>query len=435
MRDFQELFNFTLTTQQRQALAFIDNFLTTRQHEGRRFIRVGGLAGTGKTSVIATAFKDRCKMAAPTWVAAKRLSQELGMRVDTYHRIFLVPARSNESEYQQRSAEIAKNYKDAVAKMAKMDVKLVKQLRERKETELRRLEKEYPLVFNSREDNEDTGLAGVLIDEASMITDDHADHILQQGVPVVFIGDPGQLPPVQGRPFFTGQTLDFELTEIVRQKNHDMLELLHTLRKTGNIPRSCKSESYYITGGEVEDHIQRVEQGQAAVIAYKQADVRRFNSMFAGHEIPQEGDQVRVYKQYRDKHAGISRTFQNGFVYEVAKVHEDGRYTLKDMTNGMLFPWVKINTQLFKCERIDATISPETHLPFDETDGMRCDFVYAMTGHKAQGSQWPHVIVYADRPYRVGEAAWRQWLYTAASRNTEYLTIVVPGRGKFNGEV
>jgi exodeoxyribonuclease-5 len=430
---FQDKFPFKLKSQQLQALRFIDQFLTKREYQGRRFIRVGGLAGTGKTSVIANAFKDRCKIAAPTWVAAKRLSQELGMRVDTYHRIFLIPSRSNEKEYEERREEIVKKFRDQARQMAKADINEIRRIREDKEKELRILDAEYPLGFESREDAEQ--YRGVLIDESSMITDQHADHILKMGVPVVFIGDHGQLPPVQGHPFFTGHGLDFELTEIVRQKDRGLLELLHTLRKTGTVPRSIKTDSYLITGGEVEEHMQRLEQGQAAVIAYRVNDVRRFNALFAGHEIPQAGDQIRVYKQYRDKFQGVSRVFRNGYVYEVAKLHDDGTYTLKDTENGFLAPHVRINTELFKCERIDATISPVTHEPFTDDDGMRCDFVYSMTGHKAQGSQWPHVIVYAARPGAVGEAAWRRWLYTAASRATQYLTIVVPGRGKFKNGI
>jgi exodeoxyribonuclease-5 len=429
---FQSRFPFPLTGEQVRALEFIDTFLEKREYKGRRFIRVGGLAGTGKTSVIANAFKDRCKIAAPTWVAAKRLSQELGIRVDTYHKVFLVPSRSNEKEYNERREDITERYKTMVRSMEKMDATKIRELRQEKEQELRKLEAEYPLGFESKEDGE-SGLAGVLIDESSMITGDHADHIMSMGVPVVFIGDHGQLPPVQGSAFFTGHGLDFELTQIVRQKDRELLKLLHTLRKQGTVPRAAKTDSYLITGGEVEEHIQRIQQGQAAIIAYKQADVRRFNAMFSGHDIPQEGDQIRVFKQYSDKYKGISRVFRNGYVYEVTKVHVDGTYTLKDIETGFTAPCVKINTELFQCERIDATLSPTTHLPFEETDGMRCDFVYSMTGHKAQGSQWPHVIVYAARPGMVGGASWGRWLYTAASRATQYLTLIVPEMGKFNG--
>jgi exodeoxyribonuclease-5 len=49
------------------------------------------------------------------------------------------------------------------------------------------------------------------------------------------------------------------------------------------------------------------------------------------------------------------------------------------------------------------------------------DFGYALTCHKAQGSQWSHVVVYDEsRVFRNDK--WK-WLYTAATRAAEKLNI------------
>jgi exodeoxyribonuclease-5 len=269
-----------------------------------------------------------------------------------------------------------------------------------------------------------------------MMTEEHAEHILAQGIPVVFIGDHGQLPPVQGTPFF--KNMDYTLNEICRQKDRELLELLHLIRKNGSVPRVGQGTTYKIVGGEVEDYFSEnsLTPNETAVIAYKVSDVRKFNDYFSPNKEPAEGDLIRCYKQYQDRFEGYQRRFRNGFVYEVVKEEPGGTYTLRDVDRGYDLPNVKVNRQLFHCDRIDASIDPDTHEPFDdEVDGMRADFVYSMTGHKSQGSQWPHVIVYASKPGVVGESAWRRWLYTAASRATKYLTIIVPGRGKLQNGV
>jgi exodeoxyribonuclease V len=56
--------------------------------------------------------------------------------------------------------------------------------------------------------------------------------------------------------------------------------------------------------------------------------------------------------------------------------------------------------------------------------GDRFDFGYALTVHKAQGSQAKTVIVFEEyAPYMTDEE-WRRWLYTAVTRASERLLIL-----------
>ena len=50
------------------------------------------------------------------------------------------------------------------------------------------------------------------------------------------------------------------------------------------------------------------------------------------------------------------------------------------------------------------------------------DYGYALTVHKAQGSQWDNVVLF-DESYAFRETRAR-WLYTAITRAAERLTIV-----------
>jgi exodeoxyribonuclease-5 len=50
------------------------------------------------------------------------------------------------------------------------------------------------------------------------------------------------------------------------------------------------------------------------------------------------------------------------------------------------------------------------------------DYGYALTVHKAQGSQWDEVVLF-DESYAFREHRQR-WLYTAVTRAAERLTIV-----------
>ena len=56
--------------------------------------------------------------------------------------------------------------------------------------------------------------------------------------------------------------------------------------------------------------------------------------------------------------------------------------------------------------------------------GDRFDFGYALTVHKAQGSQAKKVLLFEEySPYMKGEE-WNRWLYTAVTRASEELYII-----------
>ena len=52
------------------------------------------------------------------------------------------------------------------------------------------------------------------------------------------------------------------------------------------------------------------------------------------------------------------------------------------------------------------------------------DFGYALTVHKAQGSQAKRVILFEERFSKMDDEAWRRWLYTAVTRAEEELYII-----------
>lgn len=57
----------------------------------------------------------------------------------------------------------------------------------------------------------------IIVDEASMLTEKVFNDCLSYSIPVIFVGDPGQLPPVEGKPVDILHTTPFVLTEVMRQ--------------------------------------------------------------------------------------------------------------------------------------------------------------------------------------------------------------------------
>src|SRR5581483_6489639 len=61
----------------------------------------------------------------------------------------------------------------------------------------------------------------IVIDECSMVDAELGRDLMSFGVPVLVLGDPAQLPPVQGGGFFTDAEPDAMLTEVHRQAYGD----------------------------------------------------------------------------------------------------------------------------------------------------------------------------------------------------------------------
>src|SRR6201982_1601501 len=87
----------------------------------------------------------------------------------------------------------------------------------------------HSLIYRARESGEETPSFElwnkapashaklIIIDECSMVDAELARDLMSFGVPLLVLGDPAQLPPIQGGGFFTEAEPDAMLTEVHRQ--------------------------------------------------------------------------------------------------------------------------------------------------------------------------------------------------------------------------
>lgn len=59
--------------------------------------------------------------------------------------------------------------------------------------------------------------------------------------------------------------------------------------------------------------------------------------------------------------------------------------------------------------------------PWTRREAQEFDYGYALTVHKAQGSQWDNVVLLDEWNHQPTR---RQWLYTAVTRAAERITVV-----------
>jgi exodeoxyribonuclease-5 len=76
----------------------------------------------------------------------------------------------------------------------------------------------------------------IVIDECSMVDAELGRDLLSFGVPLLVLGDPAQLPPIQGGGFFTETEPDAMLTEVHRQAQDDPIVRLSMDIRAGENP-------------------------------------------------------------------------------------------------------------------------------------------------------------------------------------------------------
>ena len=260
----------------------------------------------------------------------------------------------------------------------------------------------------------------IVIDECSMVDEALGRDLMSFGTPILVLGDPGQLPPVSGGGFFTDQEPDYLLTEIHRQaRDNPIIQLAMHIREG--------KEIMYGDYGDTARVISKNEVTQDLVLGADQVLVgtnktrRRYNMRLRelkGFTVdyPQAGDKLVCLRN--DQVKGLL----NGSLWQVMT---SSRETVKPGINLLIKPEDDdMDRGAAKIKLLkDAFADTETEIPWSTRKRYdEFDYGYALTVHKAQGSQWNDVVLF-DESWAFRDTRER-WLYTAVTRAAETLTIV-----------
>ena len=259
----------------------------------------------------------------------------------------------------------------------------------------------------------------IIIDECSMVDEALGRDLMSFRTPILVLGDPGQLPPISGGGFFTEHEPDCLLTEIHRQaRDNPIIELAMTVREGREIMHGDWGTAQVIGKREVT---QDLVLGADQVLVGTNRTRRRYNQRLrelkgftAAH--PQAGDKLVCLRN------DPSKGLLNGSLWQVMT---SSRETTKPGINLLVRPEVDdMDRGAAKVKLLKAAFEePDTEIPWSTKKRYDdFDYGYALTVHKAQGSQWGNVVLF-DESFAFRDTRER-WLYTAITRAAERLTIV-----------
>ena len=274
----------------------------------------------------------------------------------------------------------------------------------------------------------------IVVDEASMVDEAIWADLLSFKIPILAVGDHGQLPPV-GSEFNLMASPQLRLERIFRQEaGSPIIEVATLARETGVLPvreygpgvRKL-DRALPETGSVIEDMLSGWHDDLLILCGYNATRIKLNQAIRELRDMitpePQSGDQVVCLRNNRTK-----RIFNGmlGRIVRVAKATgEEGAawYEAEIELEGEDY---NFNGYILSEQFGAATTHKDVPLAPDGQRGDLWDFGYALTVHKAQGSQAQRVLVFEERFAKSSEADWRRWLYTAVTRAETELIVIGP---------
>ena len=280
------------------------------------------------------------------------------------------------------------------------------------------------LKFHLKEEL-DPAIRLIIIDEATMVNDKMKDQLLSFKIPIIFIGDNNQLPPVFGMSSVMLHP-DFTLTKIMRQKENDPIVILAN-RILHNEPlflgqygKSSVIMDYDITPKILTDYDMvlcgknKTREGITNVI---RQDILHINSRF-----PKIGEKLICCQNNWDHDINGIYLINGlvGYLRDISMIDPSGNYEMISfqpdfMSNDLYFENIPLDRRYIKLDY-------EERKEYGLSKYNKFEFGYVISVHKSQGSEANRVL-FIDEPFHDAITT-KKLRYTAITRARESVTII-----------
>lgn len=420
------------------------NTVTDRVREaaGGEVVQMLGYAGTGKSTVLPSIIDrlgyhpEDCAFVAPTGKAAKVATKKLkegGLNVGatTIHKAIYRPKPLKAEALQRELAGARKRLTEMLCgDYTEGEI-------EQQQLKITQLEHDLDKAIDEPDTptfqlNPDSTISArklIVVDEASMVGTEIAGDLKLFGVPILAIGDPGQLPPVGDKPGLLIGKPDAMLEKIHRQAaDNPIIALSQHVRDGKRLKAGTWGDTVEILTKAQDDVT--VGDFDAQVICGKN-DTRwkltkrirkAFDFLTTG---PDVDEPLIVCRNSRRIPELVNGTFVCS-QKSVNLVDGEAYFRMEVIDeNGVprsFYAWQGLFEENHLRQKGGYT-SNKFDMYKARKDYEHLDWGWVITCHKSQGSQWDNVVVHNEASVFREDAV--KWAYTAVTRAAQNLWVIL----------
>lgn len=443
---------FSLSPQQGDAVRKIGQWYRN-ETEHQQVFTLGGFAGTGKSTILPDILDvtglepSQIAFAAPTGKAAKVMGEKLrnqGIKVwpSTIHKLIYTPkpqkAEMLERDLRDKQVMIVLLKNGEVAPPTG-DLKAdLEELEKQIHILTKDLDRAYDLNDLRFTLNADSVLIKeniqlIILDEGSMVGAEIANDLIEFEIPILVMGDPGQLPPVGDKPgfFIEGETPNAFLTEVHRQAaDNPIIHLATLVRKGERGDFGDYGNGVLIVPRKKDIYTLDLERDCQVIVGTNKTRWKLTSKMRAEggflDPLPSKGEPLIMCKNHKDhpelvNGTTVFATEDHGHAYEEGVARFLAKVADEDGKRFTAYAYQGLFEEHLQREKNFSTAPKNSAFKSRITDA-QIDFGWAITCHKSQGSQWDEVIVHDESGVFRDDCD--KWLYTAITRAAERLVII-----------
>lgn len=283
----------------------------------------------------------------------------------------------------------------------------------------------------------------IVVDEISMLPKELWELLLRHKVYIIACGDPFQLPPInKNADNHVLDTPHIFLDEIMRQaEESEIIRLTMNIREGKPIQYQRGNEVQVVSPDDVVSGMYDWADQIICATNKKRLDINTYMRAAAGRgELPEDGDKIIACRNCWDiidttgENALVNGTigYLDGLTFGTQEYPIYGFPTVPVIRTGLRtddggFDEIMLDQQALMTGKKFLTPEQEYQIyrraSLKGLEPIEFNYGYAITCHRAQGSEWEKVLVFEESfPFDKEEHA--RWLYTACTRPSEKLVLV-----------
>lgn len=282
----------------------------------------------------------------------------------------------------------------------------------------------------------------VVVDEVSMAPKELMDLLFRHRVFVICCGDPGQLPPVsEDADNHLLDKPDVFLDEIMRQAaESEIIRVSMDIREGRPLPVMNGNEVKIFNKNQLSTGMLTwADQILVGTNAKRKMINEQMRKMYGREGNPQDGDKLICMRNYWETFSENGEALVNGTIGILQNSYNTffqlpNHYNppIVDITAGNILmetgdTMAGLNMDKNMIMTGDKTLDKRTsyllHKSHPELEPLEFEYGYAITTHKAQGSEWDKVLV-VEEWFPKDREEHKRWLYTSVTRAVSRLVLI-----------